>query len=98
MIRTHLYTFNNTPHPFQESLEQQLCENGHQLVDASDAQVILCMGEGLQGFDEIGLQQVEQQLQERFLGAELLYKPEPFLLLEFELATTNTVNSSLRLL
>ena len=78
MIRTHLYTFNNTPHPFQESLEQQLCENGHQLVDASDAQVILCMGEGLQGFDEIGLQQVEQQLQERFLGAELFIQARAF--------------------
>lgn len=78
MIRTHLYTFNPTPHPYQESLEQQLLEHGHSLVDASDAQVILCMGEELQGFDEIGLQQIEQQLHERFLGAELFIQARAF--------------------
>ena len=78
MIQTHLYTFSSTAHPFQESLEQQLQENGHQLVDASDAQVILCMGEGMQGFDEIGMQQIEQQLHERFLGAELFIQARAF--------------------
>lgn len=78
MLRTHLYTFSTEPHPFQESLEQQLQEHGHHLVEAQDAQIILCMGQELQGFDEIGLQQIEQQILERFLGAELFIQARAF--------------------
>lgn len=78
MIKTHLVTFGTELNPFTESLEQQLTEHGHQFVDNVQAQILICVGQDLQGFDEIGIQQIEQQLVERFLGAELFIQARAF--------------------
>ncbi len=68
----------DTAHPLEETLHQQLSENGYSLKSPTEAKVLICMGSGLEGFDASALQQLENQLVERFLGAELFLLARAF--------------------
>ncbi len=78
MLRVHIHQFTTTEHPFIEALTQQLTEHGHSICSMEQGQVILCMGEELQGFDQPTIQQIEAQLEERFMGAELFIQARAF--------------------
>lgn len=65
-------------HPLEEHLHQQLSEHGYTVVEPENATVIICMGEQLQGFTASSIAQVEGQLVERFMGAELFLLARAF--------------------
>ena len=71
MLRIATITVHSQSHPLEESLHHQLTEHGYSLDDVETANVVICMGQDIQGFDAASLQQLETQITERFLGAEL---------------------------
>lgn len=66
------------PHPLQEHLHQQLVEHGFSIVAPPQAEVLICMGSDIQGFDATAIAQIEAQIVERFLGAELFLLARAF--------------------
>ena len=65
-------------HPLEEHLHQQLTEYGYTITENANANVIICMGTDIQGFDAPSIQQIEVQFVERFLGAELFLLARAF--------------------
>ena len=76
----HIATLNasSEQHPLEEHLQQQLTEHGYTLTETSTANVLICMGTDIQGFDASSIQQIESQFVERFLGAELFLLARAF--------------------
>ena len=78
MLRIATITVHSQSHPLEESLHHQLTEHGYSLDDVETANVVICMGQDIQGFDAASLQQLETQITERFLGAELFLLARAF--------------------
>ena len=71
MLRVATLTVQGQSHPLEESLHHQLTEHGYIIGEIETANVLIFMGQDIQGFDTASLQQLEEQITERFLGAEL---------------------------
>lgn len=69
---------SSEPHPLEEHLHEQLTEHGYTITETADANVLICMGTDIQGFDASSIQQIESQFVERFLGAELFLLARAF--------------------
>ncbi len=78
MLQIATLSVHTEPHPLEEALHLQLTEHGYTLTDSTQANVLICMGTDLQGFDSQALQQLESQITERFLGAELFLLARAF--------------------
>ena len=80
MLHVTTLSLQEETHPLEEVLQHQLKEAGYTLSELNQANILICMGTDIQGFDEISIAQLEQQIVERFLGAELflLARAHPF--------------------
>ncbi len=78
MLQIATLSVQPEPHPLEEALHTQLTEHGYTLTDSVQAKVLICMGSNLQGFDGQALKQLESQIVERFLGAELFLLARAF--------------------
>jgi hypothetical protein len=78
MIRVATLTVQGQNHPLEDSLHHQLTEHGYVVDEVETANVLICMGQDIQGFDSTTLQQLEAQITERFLGAELFLLARAF--------------------
>jgi|GEM_PF-5113644 len=78
MLRVATLTVQGQTHPLEESLHHQLSEHGYVIDEVESANVLICMGQDIQGFDGTTLQQLEAQITERFLGAELFLLARAF--------------------
>ena len=78
MLQIATLSASNDQHPLEEHLHQQLTEYGYTIAEQSKANVLICMGTDIQGFDAASIQQIEVQFVERFLGAELFLLARAF--------------------
>ena len=78
MLHIATLSASSEQHPLEEHLQQQLTEHGYTLTETSAANVLICMGRDIQGFDAPSIQQIESQFVERFLGAELFLLARAF--------------------
>lgn len=78
MLHIATLSASTEQHPLEEHLHQQLTEHGYTITETSAANVLICMGMNIQGFDASSIQQIESQFVERFLGAELFLLARAF--------------------
>ena len=78
MLQIATLSASNEQHPLEEHLHQQLAEYGYTIAEQTEANVLICMGTDIQGFDAASIQQIEVQFVERFLGAELFLLARAF--------------------
>ena len=78
MLHIATLSASSEQHSLEEHLHQQLIEYGYTITEPSEANVLICMGTDIQGFDAPSIQQIESQFVERFLGAELFLLARAF--------------------
>ena len=78
MLHIATLSASTEQHPLEEHLHQQLIEHGYAITETLTANVLICMGTNIQGFDAPSIQQIESQFVERFLGAELFLLARAF--------------------
>lgn len=81
-MQIQLISPNNEPHPYTEILSKSLQELGCSVPSTPSMptmpNVIIFLGDDMQGFSSAQIQYIETQITERFLGAELFLQARAF--------------------
>ena len=76
-MHIQLISPNNEPHPYTEIITKSLQELGC-TIPSSTPNIIIFLGDDMQGFSSAQIQYIEGQITERFLGAELFLQARAF--------------------